>query len=234
MIPPLFGKQEVGIWRVKKRFPRYGIPLWSLWPNIRFLPSIVAEKNATKNGHIQNVCSMCIKINKVGKQEVGIWWVQKHFPRYGVPIWSLWPNIRFLPSIVAGKNATKNGHIQNVCSMCIKINKVGKQEVGIWWVQKHFPRYGVPIWSLWPNIRFLPSIVSEKNATKNEHICSMCININKVGKQEVGIWWVQKRFPRYEVPIWSLWLNIRFLLSLVAEKNETNNVHICSMCIKTN
>jgi hypothetical protein len=49
MIPPLFGKQEVGIWRVKKRFPRYGVPLWSLWPNIRFLPSIVAEKNATKN-----------------------------------------------------------------------------------------------------------------------------------------------------------------------------------------
>ena len=37
MIPPLFGKQEVGIWRVKKRFPRYGVPIWSLWPNIRFL-----------------------------------------------------------------------------------------------------------------------------------------------------------------------------------------------------
>ena len=32
----------------------------------------VAEKNATKNGHLQNVCSMCIKINKVCKQEVGI------------------------------------------------------------------------------------------------------------------------------------------------------------------
>jgi hypothetical protein len=55
-----------------------------------------------------------------------------------------------------------------VCSMCIKINKIGKQEVGIWWVQKRFPRYGVTIWSLWPNIRFLPSIVTEKN----EHICS--------------------------------------------------------------
>jgi hypothetical protein len=54
-------------------------------------------------------------IFRVGKQEVGIWWVQKRFPRYGVPIWSLWPNIRFLPSIVAEKNATKNGHIQNVC-----------------------------------------------------------------------------------------------------------------------
>ena len=49
MIPSLFGKQEVGIWRIKKRFPRYGVPIWSLWPNIRFLPSIVAEKNATKN-----------------------------------------------------------------------------------------------------------------------------------------------------------------------------------------
>jgi hypothetical protein len=43
------------------------------------------------------------------------------------------------------KNATKNGHIQNVCSMCIKINKVGKQEVGIRRVQKRFPQYGIPI-----------------------------------------------------------------------------------------
>ena len=167
MIPLLFGKQEVGIWWVKKRFPRYGVPIWSLWPNIRFLPSIVAEKNVTKNGHIQNVCSMCKIINKVGKQEVGTWWIQKRFPRYGIPIWSLWPNIRFLPSIVAEKNATKNEHIQNVCSMCIKINKVGKQEVGIWRVQKRYPQYGIPIWRLWPNIRFVPSTVTEKNATKN-------------------------------------------------------------------
>ena len=60
--------------------------------------------------------------------------------------------------------------------MCIKINKVGKQEVGIWWVQKRFPRYGVPIWSLWSNIRSLPSIVAEKNVTKNVHICSTCKN----------------------------------------------------------
>ena len=51
MIPPLFGKQEVGIWWVQKRFPRYGVPIWSLWPNIRSLPSIVAEKNVTKNVH---------------------------------------------------------------------------------------------------------------------------------------------------------------------------------------
>jgi ribosomal protein L37AE/L43A len=153
MIPLLFGKQEVGIWRVKKRFPPYGVPIWSLWPNTAFLPSIVAEKKATKNGHIQNVCSMCIKINKVGKQEVGIWWVQKCFPRYGVPIWSLWPNIRSLPSIVPEKNV-------HICLMCIKINKVGKQEVGIWRVQKPFPQYGIPIWSLWPNIRFLSSIVA--------------------------------------------------------------------------
>jgi hypothetical protein len=58
------------------------------------------------------------------------------------------------------------------------INKVGKQEVGIWWVQKRFPRYGVAIWSLWPNIRSLPLIVAEKNVTKNVHICSMCIETN--------------------------------------------------------
>jgi hypothetical protein len=59
---------------------------------IRYLPSIVAEKNVTKKVHI---CSMCIKINKVGKQEVRIWRVRKRYPQYGIPIWRLWPNIRF-------------------------------------------------------------------------------------------------------------------------------------------
>jgi hypothetical protein len=44
--------------------------------------------------------------------------------------------------------------------------------------KKRFPRYGVPIWSLWPNIRSVPSIVAEKNVTKNVHICSMCIETN--------------------------------------------------------
>jgi hypothetical protein len=100
-----------------------------------------------------NVCK-----NQVGKQEVGIWWVQKRFLQYGIPIWSLWPNIRSLSSIVAEKNVTKKVHI-HVCSMCIKTNQVGKQEVGIWRVQKRFPQYGIPIWSLWP-IRFLSSIVA--------------------------------------------------------------------------
>jgi hypothetical protein len=90
----------------------------------------------------------------------------------------------------------------------------GKQEVGIWWVQKRFPWYGVPtcIWSLWPNIRFLPSIVAEKNATKNEHICSMCRKINKVGKQEVGIWWVQKRFCTFFVTFFSATIDGRDLI----------------------
>jgi hypothetical protein len=49
----VFGKQKVGIWWVQKRFPQYGVPIWSLWPNIRSLPSIVAEKIVTKNVHIQ-------------------------------------------------------------------------------------------------------------------------------------------------------------------------------------
>jgi hypothetical protein len=64
MIPLLFGKQEVGIWWVQKRSPQYGVPIWSLWPNIRFLPSIVAEKNVMKNVHI---CSMCMK-NQLSRQ----------------------------------------------------------------------------------------------------------------------------------------------------------------------
>jgi hypothetical protein len=66
MIPPLFGKQEVGIWRVQKRFSRYGVPIWSLWPNIRFLPSIVAEKNATKIEHIQ--CMFNVYKNQQSRQ----------------------------------------------------------------------------------------------------------------------------------------------------------------------
>jgi hypothetical protein len=33
----------------QKRYPQYGIPIWSLGPYIRFLALIVAEKNATKN-----------------------------------------------------------------------------------------------------------------------------------------------------------------------------------------
>jgi hypothetical protein len=41
--------QEVEIWRVQKRYPQYGIPIWRLWPNIRFLPSTFTEKTATKN-----------------------------------------------------------------------------------------------------------------------------------------------------------------------------------------
>jgi hypothetical protein len=63
--------------------------------------------------------------------------------------------------------------------------------------QKTLPtKWGTYIWSLWRNIRFLQSVFAEKNATKNEHICSTCIKINKVSKQEVGIWRVQKRYPQ--------------------------------------
>jgi hypothetical protein len=43
-----------------KTLPTIWVPIWRLWPNIRSLSSIVAEKNVTKNVHI---CSMCIEIN---------------------------------------------------------------------------------------------------------------------------------------------------------------------------
>jgi hypothetical protein len=210
-----------------------------LWPNIRFLPSIVDEKNATKNRHIQNVCSMCIKINKVGKQEVGIWWVQKHLPRYGVPIWSLWPNIRSLPSIVAEKNVTKN---ELICSIRIKWQKSdiwsqASYRYPISWEAFLNPSDSyflfadfVHFYTHWTYKLIVSHIFLSNYWWQRSDIwsqASYCIKINKVGKQEVGIWWVQKHLPRYGVPIWSLW-------PIVAEKNATKNVHICSMCIKAN
>jgi hypothetical protein len=36
-----------------------------------------------------------------------------------------------------------------------------------------------------------------ENCDEKWAICSMCIKINKVGKQEVGIWRAQKRYPQY-------------------------------------
>jgi hypothetical protein len=44
MIPPLFGKQEVGIWRVQKRFPQYGIPIWS-WFLVTFFSATIDDTN---------------------------------------------------------------------------------------------------------------------------------------------------------------------------------------------
>ena len=79
--------------------------------------------------------------------------------------------------------------------MCIKTSYVGKQEVGIRRVQKRLPAIWHTYMKLVTNYQ-IPAINScfekcdEKlayNATKNVHICSMCIKINKVGKQEVGI-----------------------------------------------
>jgi hypothetical protein len=109
MIPPFFGKQDVGIWWVKKRFPRYGVPIWTLWPYIKFLPSIVAEKNVTKNEHI---CSMCIKINKVGKQEVGIWWVQKS--KFMICYWSVHCMLRSSLWFVTGQNTVRYDQVYDL------------------------------------------------------------------------------------------------------------------------
>jgi hypothetical protein len=39
--------RQTGSWNLTG--PKTLPTIWSLWPNIRFLPSIVAEKNATKN-----------------------------------------------------------------------------------------------------------------------------------------------------------------------------------------
>jgi hypothetical protein len=67
---------QASYWRVQTRYPQYGIPIWCLWPNIRSVSSIVAEKNATKN---------ILDGRKDGKR----------FPRYGVPICSPYRGKRF-------------------------------------------------------------------------------------------------------------------------------------------
>jgi hypothetical protein len=147
----------MSIYGSQKCFPQYGIPIWSLWPNIRFLSSIFAEKNATKNVHI---CSMCIKINKVGKQEVGIWWVQKPLPT----IWGTDMKIVTKYQIcVINSCWEKCAYMFNVHKNQLSRQTGNRNLTG----PKRYPQYGIPIWSLWPNIRFLPSIVAEKNAPKN-------------------------------------------------------------------
>jgi hypothetical protein len=62
MIPPLFGKQEVGIWRVKKRFPQYGVPIWSLWPNIR---SIIPPLPEGGGGYTVLPLSVCPSVQDI-------------------------------------------------------------------------------------------------------------------------------------------------------------------------
>jgi ribosomal protein L37AE/L43A len=159
---------------------------------------------------IYSVCSMCIKINKVGKQEVGIWWVQKHFPQYGVPIWSL---LIFI-------------HIEHTLYMLIFshifLSNYWWQKSDIWSQASY--RYPIS-WEVFLDLSdsyFLfadfVDFYTHWTYTKNVHICSMCIKTNQVGKQEVGIWRIQKCYPQYGIPIWCLWPNIRFLPSTVTEK----------------
>jgi hypothetical protein len=78
--------------------------IWSLWYNIIFVPSIVAEKNVTTNLLIIfNVYKNKLNRQTRSRNLTG----PKSLPRYGIPIWSLWPNIRFVPSIVAEINVTE-------------------------------------------------------------------------------------------------------------------------------
>ena len=52
----------------------------------RFCVGNIKQDELWANAHLwipPHICSICIKTNQVGKQEVGIWRVQKRFPRYG-------------------------------------------------------------------------------------------------------------------------------------------------------
>ena len=148
MIPPLFGKQEVGIWRVKKRFPQYGVPIWSLWPNIRFLPSIVLRKmrrkmciykcmlNVYKNQQNRQTGSR----NLMGPKTLTTKWGtdMKLVTKYQIAVInSCWEKCDEKCAYML--NVYKNQQIRQTGSR----NLMG------------------------PNIRFLPSTVTEKNVTKN-------------------------------------------------------------------
>jgi hypothetical protein len=61
-------------------------------------------------------------------------------------------------------------HIEHICSFFVAFFSAiidGRNLMFGHKLQKRYPQYGIPIWCLWPNTRFLPSTVTEKNATKN-------------------------------------------------------------------
>jgi hypothetical protein len=220
MIPPLFGKQEVGIWRVKKRFPRYGVPIWSLRPNIRFLPSIVAEKNATKNEHIMFNVYKNQQSQQTGSRNL---MDQKML----LTIWGT-----YMKLVTKYQISAINGCWENCDEKWAYMFNVYKNQQS-WQTgsrnlmdQKMLPT----IWGTYMKLvtKYQISAINSCREKCDEKcaytVCSMCIKINKIDKQEVGIWWVQKRYPQYGIPIWSLWPKIRFLPSTVTEKNVTKNI----------
>jgi hypothetical protein len=74
-----------------------------------------------------------------------------------------------------------------VINSCLeKFNKISKEEVGIRWVQKCFPRYGVPIWRLLTKYQ-----ISAINSCLEIRAYMLNVHKNQVGKQEVRIRQVQ-------------------------------------------
>ena len=101
MIPPLFGKQEVGIWRVQKTLPT----IWGTYMKLVTKYQISAinscwEKCDEKWAYMFNVYKNQQNRQTGSRNLMG--------PKTLPTIWSLWPNIKFLPSTVTEKNATKN------------------------------------------------------------------------------------------------------------------------------
>ena len=99
-------------------------------------------------------------------------------------------------------------------------------------------KYVVPIWSLWPNIRFLPSIVAEKNVTKNGHIYTKCMfNVHK-NQQSRQTESRNLMDPKTLPTIWGTYMKlvIKYQISAINSCWEKcdEKCALCSICIKTN
>jgi hypothetical protein len=93
MIPPLFGKQEVGIWRVKKRVFIHIEHICTFF--VTFFSATIDDRDLIFGHKLHIGTPYCGKrfwtSRQTGSRNLT---GPKRYPQYGISIWCLWPNIR--------------------------------------------------------------------------------------------------------------------------------------------
>jgi hypothetical protein len=149
---------------------------------------------------------MCRKINKVGKQKVGIWWVQKRFPRYGVFIcpyrgkrfWTHQIPTSCLPTLLIFM------HIEHICTFFVTFFSATiddrdlifghKLHIGTPYRGKRFWTHQIPTFCL-PTLLIFLHI---------EHICSFLSHSrNLMGPKTLPTIWhsYMKLVTKYQIPV---------------------------------